>query len=571
MLEKGKKINDRYEIISVIGEGGLANVFLANDLILGRKVAIKVLRGDLATNDKFVRRFEREAVAASNLCHQNIVSIYDVLQEEDNHYIIMEYIEGLTLKQLIKKRGKLTVSEVIDIMLQLTNGLAHAHESMIIHRDIKPQNILILPNGLVKIADFGIAASLNESEMTQTNSVMGSVYYLPPEQASGTMTTLKSDIYSLGIVMYELLTGKLPFKGENAVEIAMKHINDVFPSVREFNNQVPQSLENIVLKATAKNVKNRYDSAMEMKHDLEHALDPENENNAVIRHKYRENFNSSSTEVIKPIKGNKNLENSFMEDFEEKNSNKVIVSLCILIIMILLGVGIFFMLGTNTTSTKIIPNLMDMTGESAKIKLEELGFKGSIIIVEEFSDNIKKSQVIKTNPQIGENVKLDTTITIYKSKGTDKIVLEDYTNQEYAFVKAKLELLGLKVERELKEVDIEEYSDKEGIVIGQTPSINSKLDKGDTVYLHVPNIYEGYPDMVLEMWNENDVTKWAKEYGLILTIDYKEVTDEADNNVVLSQNRSPKTKIVKGASFKVEIGLYKDVEQPTENDDVTNE
>ena len=564
MLEKGKKINDRYEIISVIGEGGMANVFLATDLILGRKVAIKVLRGDLATNEKFVRRFQREAVAASNLCHQNIVSIYDVLEENKNHYIVMEYIEGLTLKQLIKKRGKLTISEAIDIMLQLLNGITHAHESFIIHRDIKPQNILILSNGLVKIADFGIAASLNESELTQTNSVMGSVYYLPPEQASGTMTTLKSDIYSLGIVMFEMLTGKLPFKGENAVEIAMKHINDTLPSVREINPQVPQSLENIILKATAKNVKNRYDSAKEMKEDLENALNPENENTKVIKHKYKENFNESNTKVLNTANKNKDLENSFMEDFEPKNSNKVLISLCIIISMILISTGIYFMLGTNKESTKIIPNLLDMSANSAKIKLEELGFNGNITIEEQYSDTIKAGEVINTNPKIGDNIKLTADIIIYKSKGTDKIVLEDYTNLKYAEVKAKLELLGLKVEIELKEVDVAEYESKEGIVIGQSPKVGSKLDKEDTIYLHVPNIYTGYPDMTLEKWSKEDVSNFAKEYNLSLTIEYKEIDDELSDNVVLSQNRAPKSKIVKNANFSVVIGKYKEPTPPVE-------
>ena len=224
MLTKGQKINDRYEIIKTIGEGGMANVYLANDTILDRKVAIKVLRGDLSNDEKFIRRFQREALSVSNLSHPNIVEVYDVGEEDGQYYIVMEYIEGKTLKQLLKKRETLTLPEVIDIMLQLTDGLAHAHESYIIHRDIKPQNIMILDNGLVKITDFGIAMALNATQLTQTNSVMGSVHYLPPEQANGKSATVKSDIYSLGILMYELITGSVPFKGDNAVEIALKHM-----------------------------------------------------------------------------------------------------------------------------------------------------------------------------------------------------------------------------------------------------------------------------------------------------------------------------------------------------------
>ena len=235
MIVKGQKIDGRYQIVRNIGEGGMANVYLAYDTILEREVAVKILRGDLATDEKFVKRFQREAKAASSLNHPNIVEMYDVGEDDGNYFIVMEYIDGKTLKSLIKKRGALSLPEVIDIMLQLTSAIACAHDSYIIHRDIKPQNVLILEDGRVKITDFGIAIALNSAELTQTNSVMGSVHYLPPEQANGRGATIKSDIYSLGILMYELLTGKLPFKGENAVEIALKQMKEQIPSVCEQN------------------------------------------------------------------------------------------------------------------------------------------------------------------------------------------------------------------------------------------------------------------------------------------------------------------------------------------------
>ena len=255
MIMKGQKINDRYQIIKTIGEGGMANVYLAYDTILDRNVAVKVLRGDLATDEKFVRRFQREALSASSLSHPNIVEVYDVGEDNGSYYIVMEYIDGKHLKQLLKKRGSLTLTEVVDIMLQVTDGRSAAHDSYIIHRDIKPQNIMILENGLIKITDFGIAMALNSTQLTQTNSVMGSVHYLPPEQASGKGATIQSDVYSMGILMYELLTGTLPFKGDNAVEIALKHIKESVPSVRELLPNTPQSIDNIIMKATAKNVK----------------------------------------------------------------------------------------------------------------------------------------------------------------------------------------------------------------------------------------------------------------------------------------------------------------------------
>ena len=272
MITKGYKINDRYEVVKTIGEGGMANVYLAYDVILERKVAVKILRGDLATDEKFVRRFQREALSASSLSHPNIVEVYDVGEDTGNYYIVMEYIEGKHLKQLLKRRGSLTLREVIDIMLQITDGIGAAHESYIIHRDIKPQNIMILENGLVKITDFGIAMALNGTQLTQTNSVMGSVHYLPPEQASGKGSTIQSDGYSMGILMYELLSGTLPYKGDNAVEIALKHLKEPLPSLRELDPDIPQAIENIILKSAAKNPQNRYADAREMNEDLKTCL-----------------------------------------------------------------------------------------------------------------------------------------------------------------------------------------------------------------------------------------------------------------------------------------------------------
>ena len=247
MISKGQTINDRYEILRSIGEGGMANVYLGHDKILDRNVAIKILRGDLSNDEKFVRRFQREALSASSLAHPNIVEMYDVGEDDGLYYIVMEYIEGKTLKQLLKKRGTLTLSEAIDIMLQLTDGMAHAHDSYIIHRDLKPQNIMIKDDGQIKITDFGIAMALNSTQLTQTNSVMGSVHYLPPEQASGKGATIQSDVYSMGILMYELLTGSLPFRGDNAVEIALKQIKEPFPSIKEQLPSIPQSIENIIM------------------------------------------------------------------------------------------------------------------------------------------------------------------------------------------------------------------------------------------------------------------------------------------------------------------------------------
>lgn len=442
MLSKGQKINERYEIVKSIGEGGMANVYLAEDTILERKVAVKVLRGDLSADDKFIRRFQREAQSVSNLSHQNIVEVYDVGEEEGNHYIVMEYIEGKTLKQLLKKRETLTLTEVIDIMTQLTDGIAHAHESYIIHRDIKPQNIMIEDNGLIKITDFGIAQALNATQLTQTNSVMGSVHYLPPEQASGKGSTIKSDIYSLGILMYELLTGNVPFKGDNAVEIALKHMKDKIPSIRKQNPSIPQAVENILLKAAAKNPRNRYDSARDMHEDFLHCLDEEHANDKKIVFEYPENDldETGPIEKVKKPKETKAVKKPTNEDTEElvteiteedieidetddteeyfaepKKRNTLITILASFFLLLLITGGIIWIVSTQEVKDVTVPNVVGLTLDEAIQKLEEKGF--TYTTEQANSDTVEAGKVIKTKPKSGSTRKEGDTITIVESIG----------------------------------------------------------------------------------------------------------------------------------------------------------
>ena len=345
MINRGDLIDNRYKIIKSIGEGGMANVYLAYDTILEREVAVKILRGDLSDDEKFIRRFQREANSASSLRHPNVVEMYDVGEDDGKYFIVMEYVDGKTLKGLIKKRGPLNLSESIDIMLHLTIGIACAHQSYIIHRDIKPQNVMILEDGRVKITDFGIAMALNNNELTQTNSVMGSVHYLPPEQASGNSSTTKSDIYSLGILMFELLTGKVPFKGENAVEIAIKHMKDQIPSVCKINPSIPQSVENIILKACAKNPKNRYETVAEMYEDLKTCLDVSRLEEKRIVYKHKEH-NLEETKNMSKVKTKKE-KNS---DNSEKNINialKILGIVCVIIVIIGLSFILIFSSSDN--------------------------------------------------------------------------------------------------------------------------------------------------------------------------------------------------------------------------------
>ena len=430
MLSKGQKINDRYEIIKMIGEGGMANVYLANDNILERKVAIKVLRGDLSNDEKFIRRFKREALSVSNLSHPNIVEVYDVGEEDGNYYIVMEYIEGKTLKQLLQKRGALTLPEVIDIMSQLTEGLSHAHEAYIIHRDIKPQNIMIEDNGLVNITDFGIATDLNSTQLTQTNSVMGSVHYLPPEQANGKGSTIKSDIYSLGILMYELLAGSVPFKGDTAVEIALKHMKEKMPSIRKQNPTIPQSVENIVLKATAKNPKNRYDSVREMYNDLQTAMEKDNEKRLV--YEYPEN-DLEETKVIAPIakESKKTIVDKPLDQEEdsttsnkkdEKNKLPIILAIILLVILIVLAF-VYLLISSNDVKEVKVPDVVGLETEEAIKSIKEKGLEYTT--KSEESDTVEKGLVIRTEPKAGSTKTKGSTITIVESTGKEFLLLED--------------------------------------------------------------------------------------------------------------------------------------------------
>ena len=365
MVAKGQKINDRYEIIRSIGEGGMANVYLGYDTILDRNVAIKVLRGDLSNDEKFVRRFQREALSASSLSHPNIVEMYDVGEDDGLYYIVMEYVEGKTLKQLLKKRGSLTISEAIDIMLQITDGIAHAHDSYIIHRDLKPQNIMIQDDGQIKITDFGIAMALNSTQLTQTNSVMGSVHYLPPEQASGKGSTIKSDIYSIGIIFYELLTGSLPFRGDNAVEIALKHMKEPLPSLMKEDSSTPQSIQNIILRSTAKNPKNRYNNANEMHRDLLTALDDERMDEEPYVYKYPEHEQESATKALKKLEEQDEEEE---EDKNDKKRKKIIIILSIIfgvIAVVLLSIFLIVPKVTEKESIKV-PDVSDMSVGAAE-------------------------------------------------------------------------------------------------------------------------------------------------------------------------------------------------------------
>lgn len=567
MIVKGQKVNDRYEIIKSIGEGGMANVYLAKDTILDRNVAIKVLRGDLAGDEKFVRRFQREALSASSLSHPNIVEIYDVGEDSGDYFIVMEYVKGLTLKQLIKKRGKLTVSEVIDIMLQITSAMGVAHDSLIIHRDLKPQNILIEDDGGIKITDFGIAMALNATQLTQTNSAMGSVHYFSPEQANGKGASLKSDIYSLGIMMYELLTGTLPFKGDTAVEIALKHLKEPMPSIRDVLPDIPQSVENVIITATSKNPKNRYNNANEMHNDLMTVLNKERLNEPKRKLKYSEG-NLEEQEIAEEVE---NLDNSFIKQIkdedEDKKNKKIVLLSIIFAVLVIIFAFVFLVLPKLTKVPDItIPDVSNLSPGEAESTLESKGLTVKTDVIEKASSLVEKGLVIETSPSKGRTVKKGTEITLIVSSGEETYTVEDYTGKNSNEIKGKLETYGIEVtieEKEIKETDKKEDTKyEEDTIIGQDVDPDTTLKKGDKITLYVPKIEDKYPNIVKEGWSVEETKTWAEKKGITLKINYKKVWDQ-ESGIIVEQSRAEGTLIVKGATLTITVTEKSEEQQPS--------
>ena len=566
MIVKGQKINDRYQVIRSIGEGGMANVYLAYDTILDRNVAVKVLRGDLATDEKFVRRFQREAMSASALSHPNIVEMYDVGEDDGNYFIVMEYIDGKTLKNLIKKRGALTVAEVVDIMLQLTSAISCAHDSYIIHRDIKPQNVMILDDGRVKITDFGIAIASNASELTQTNSVMGSVHYLPPEQANGAGATAKSDIYSLGILMFELLTGKLPFKGENAVEIALKQMKEQIPSVCAMNPEIPQSIENVILKACAKNPKNRYANVKDMYNDIKTALDEDRTNETKQTYKFSEDDldETKKIEFLSEVKKSKKKETKEEDSTEKKMNLALIITSGVAGLLVLLSVIFFFVVPAMGPKDVKIPDVTGLTVEKAEEKLLNAGLEINVKTKEESSEDVKEGRVVKTEPSKNRTVKEGQKITLIVSTGTAKIKIEDYTGKNAMEVKGALELLGLNVTVEKKKVEETEGIEYDAdLVIEQSVIKGKKLKKGDSIILFTPDVMVKYPNFV-KTYTFAQVEEWASKNNV--TVIKQEIsTNDCPAGTIIAQDKPEGYLVYPGTSFTVTVAIEPDEDDNTED------
>jgi len=486
MIEIGKKINGRYKIIGNIGSGGMANVFLAHDLILDREVAIKVLRFDFQNDQSAIRRFQREALAATELVHPNIVTVYDVGEEDGMQFLVMEYVKGMDLKRYIQTHYPVPYLQIVDIIQQILSAVALAHQHRIIHRDLKPQNVLINEDGVVKITDFGIAIALSETSITQTNSMLGSVHYLSPEQARGSMATNQSDIYAIGIILYEILTGKVPFDGESAVTIALKHFQDEIPSIRIYDKNVPQSLENVVLKATAKEPADRYKTADEMRADLDTVLSPDRLNEP----RWEPHALMDETRVLTPVEAaqvetppvEEPVEDKVADQAEEpaqpkKKKRKRWLLLPIIMVIALLGIGSYFLFGGGRGDVAI-PEVSGQTEAAARAELEAAGLKVADEVEEIEDDEVEAGNVVKTDPPEGNEVKKNSVVTLYISSGTKKITLDDYEGRSFDDVKKELVDLGFDEDRIKEELESSDDVD-EGDIISQSPAAGREVSPAE--------------------------------------------------------------------------------------------
>ena len=447
-MNPGYEIGHRYRIIRSLGEGGMANVYLAHDMVLDRDVSVKLLRLDLRDDPSTKRRFHREAMAATQLNDPHIVGIYDVGEDHGLQYMVMQYVKGTDLKAYIKKHYPIPLPQVIDIMEQVLSAVATAHAHGIIHRDLKPQNILIDENKNVKITDFGIAVAVSQDSLTQTNTLMGSVHYLSPEQARGSIATKQSDIYSLGIILFELLTGKVPFEGETAVSIALKHFREEIPSVREQNKEIPQALENVIIKATAKEPAERYSSVDEMAADLKTVLDPQRANEPRLKIQQDDNGETKVLD-IKHLKA---------DDYQPKKSTdsptvdpstkpqkwkKYGIVSGMLGMIVLIAVCSWWFLIRQV----IIPDVEGMTVLKAEQRLHQQNLRiGKITRVN--SQAVDKNRIVSTNPDVSHKTRVSTPINLTVSTGVKQLQMADYVGEDYSSVAANLRRKGFQVHQE---------------------------------------------------------------------------------------------------------------------------
>ena len=568
---EGSVIGNRYKIQEKIGNGGMATVYKALDQILNRYVAVKVLREEFTTDEEFIKRFNAEAQSAARLIHPNIVSVYDVGQEYNIYYIVMELIQGKTLKQIIEEDGHLSWKWAVNIAIQIASALEMAHKNNIIHRDIKPHNIMITEDGVAKVTDFGIAKAVSNSTITAFGTTLGSVHYFSPEHARGGYTDSKSDLYSLGVVMYEMVTGKVPFDADTPVSIALKHMQEEPVPPIKVNKEIPFAVNQIILKAMKKDPNERYQNASEMIKDLNIALKrPEG---GFVEER---NFEDSFTRRIPTVNVSDNRNGNVKSDNEEeKPKGKIatffynhpktkVASIIALFVLIFVAILVITLTVINSSSPKDvqIPNVVNLTQEEAKQRIEQLKLK--FAYKEEYSADVEAGHVISQDPQYINNysVKEGSTVTVVISKGMEQTKVPKVIGMEYSKAESALTEAGLEVEK------VEETSQKveAGYVISQEIDANTEVQKGTKIKIHVST-----GTGIKKVTVTSVIGKSSEEAKKILTdlkLEVNVVEDEdtsKSDGVVLKQSVDPGTSIEEGSAITITVNKIEKNKQGTVN------
>lgn len=555
----GTVLGGRYELLELIGTGGMADVYKARCVLLNRIVAVKILKKDLEGGEEFLQRFNVEAQSAARITHPNIVSIFDIGEENGMHYIVMEYVDGITLKKYINEKGKLDYKEALNIAYQICDALEAAHEKNIVHRDIKPHNILITDDNEVKVADFGIARSGTGKTLSSGNDILGSVHYISPEQAKGDVVDRRSDIYSLGIVMYEMITGKVPFDADTPVAVAMKQINEYPDNIISDDLKIPYGIQQIIFKAIAKQPEMRYQNAAEMKQDILRVID----NPSYVIHDpyaYENTDNSGAESVVSQKEPVSDVKIS-------KSMKTLIIVLSIITALLVVSLGTVIVTkiinngGKTISSAEVeVPNLIGCTLQDAQKKCEDLGLK--IIVQDRIEDkDAEPGSILSQKPQKSEKVKRDSTVKVIINKENDnEIILSDYTGKNYE--KAQQELEDLKI---TVNVIYEESKKDADTVIRQSPQKGAKLKAGSSVSLYVSKgadnseTYVTVPKIVGKTYSQ--ANSLLKSQNLSLgTISGN--TNPDSNDIIISQSIPAGSLVKKGC----EIGItFKEKEKESEN------
>ena len=598
-----KIICNRYKILDHLGTGGMATVWLGYDTILDRQVAIKTFKID-ANDEDAVKRFNREAKAVTSLSHPNIVSIYDVENEGEFYYLILEYVEGMTLKDYMLKNPRMPIETIVHIAKQIAAGLSHAHQNGIIHRDIKPQNILMNENLTCKITDFGIARAYGDTTLTQTNQMLGTVYYLSPEQARGNVATAQSDIYSLGILIFEMITGQIPFKGESAVAIALKHLQEELPEIDKYRDHVPQSVKNIVLQATMKNPNERYISSKELFEDLSTVLNPErfHENKytgfKIPTESVRNNYNQTQYIDRNPIdiphaysdynnyndeddyydyeederqNNNRNYQNTqpknsynkvSKKDEKEETSKAKHIFLAI-IAMVAIIVGAFFtynyLIGANSVSA---PDVRNKTLEEAKVAIVKAGLEVGDV-TEVASDDVKEKTVIDSDPKAGKKVRKGSKVDLRVSSGKKTVDMPNFVGMDEDNVKRNASKLGFK-NITVEKVESDRY-DTGKVVSQNIPAGTEIVPKEKELIIQVSNGKKkiSMPNLVGE--ESSRAESLIASYGF-KNVSYKEEYSDKEAGTVISQSIRSGSSIIPSEE-SLEIIISKGKEKKTSRDD----